>query len=324
MRTSPLYSLLKESINYLTQKNVNGISISSSKTSHPSYDSDYGCDRFDICVECCGQNIECQIIFDPYDWQFAPDIILPATLDTTFDIEQVAADDWDIRDRTCLFKYIMQLRELFIHEETKRLTSEHPDQAPQVVNHLIPPSKTYSVASTPEPSSLQLPYSATPSEASPIPVNELRRDLFDALTKSFKTQLLECDVWYHMSITLYVNVRIPEHIWVSLKSELQILSDRIGVPVDKRMGNVATAVVHIQLDDESVRSVDLNIVSATNFETVTSAEPKTMQVKCRFDASVSAQEKVAHIKKAIIHNVPKLHASLPSPPPYEVDLVSDL
>lgn len=55
-----------------------------------------------------------QIIFDPYDWQFPPDIILPATLDTTFDIEQLAADDWDIRDRTCLFKYIMQLRELFI------------------------------------------------------------------------------------------------------------------------------------------------------------------------------------------------------------------
>lgn len=107
---------------------------------------------------------------------------------------------------------------------------------------------------------------------------------------------MECDVWYHMSVTLYVNVRIPEHIWVSLKSELQNLSERIGVPVDKRMGNVATAVVHIQLDDESVRSVDVNLVSATNFETVTSAEPKTMQVKCRFDASISAQEKVAHIK----------------------------
>jgi hypothetical protein len=55
-----------------------------------------------------------QIIFDPHYWQFPPDIILPPTLETTFDIEQVSADDWDIRDRTCLFKYIMQLRELFI------------------------------------------------------------------------------------------------------------------------------------------------------------------------------------------------------------------
>jgi hypothetical protein len=99
-----------------------------------------------------------------------------------------------------------------------------------------------------------------------------------------------------MSVTLYVNVRIPEHIWVSLKSELQYLSERIGVPVDKRMGSVATAVVHIQLEDESVTSVDLNLVSAINFESVTSAEPRTMQVKCSFDASAPAQEKVAHIK----------------------------
>ncbi|CAM0140101.1 unnamed protein product [Umbelopsis sp. WA50703] len=90
------------------------------------------------------------------------------------------------------------------------------------------------------------------------------------------------------------------------------------------MGSVATAVVHIQLEDESVTSVDLNLVSAINFESVTSAEPRTMQVKCSFDASAPAQEKVAHIKKSIIHNVPKLHALLPSPPPYEVDLVSDL
>jgi hypothetical protein len=55
-----------------------------------------------------------QIIFDPVDWQFPPDVILPPPLETAFTVYQVASDDWDIRDRTCLFKYMMQLRELFI------------------------------------------------------------------------------------------------------------------------------------------------------------------------------------------------------------------
>lgn len=60
MRTSPLYALLQESTDYLRRQNVTGIDIISSKTSHFSFDSERGCDRFNVRIEYCGQNIDCK------------------------------------------------------------------------------------------------------------------------------------------------------------------------------------------------------------------------------------------------------------------------
>ena len=97
-------------------------------------------------------------------------------------------------------------------------------------------------------------------------------------------------------MSLYVNVRIPEHIWKTLKQELHHLAETKGVQVDKRMGPVATAVVNIQLSDEDTRSVDLNLISAINFQSSVSAEPKSTQINCSFAANIPVQEKVAHMK----------------------------
>jgi hypothetical protein len=60
MRTSPLYTLLQESRDYFRQQNVTGIDITSSKTSHASFDPERGCDRFNVRIEYCGQNIDCK------------------------------------------------------------------------------------------------------------------------------------------------------------------------------------------------------------------------------------------------------------------------
>ncbi|GAB5586296.1 hypothetical protein Unana1_01196 [Umbelopsis nana] len=316
MRTSPLYALLNESRDYLNKQNVNGINVMAAKTSHPSFDPECGCDRFQVRIEYCGQNIECQIIFDPSDWQFPPDLILPASLETTFAIEQVASDDWDIRDRTCLFKYLMRLRELFIQEETKRLTSEHPDQ----VNDL-----TYSISASPESSShLQVSHSQPSMSTTPVQVSAYRQELTVALVEAFRNQILECDTVLYTSLSLYVNVRIPECMWQALRAELNRVAETTGVPVDKRMGQVATAVVSIQLSDEYAQSVDLTIMSAINFQSRTSSEPRCTQINCSFTDSTTVQEKVAHIKKTIIQQVPKLHALLPVQPAFDVDLVGGL
>lgn len=59
MRISPLYTLLQESSDYLCQQQVNGVNIIAAKTSHPSFDPECGCDRFNVRIECCGKNIEC-------------------------------------------------------------------------------------------------------------------------------------------------------------------------------------------------------------------------------------------------------------------------
>lgn len=109
-------------------------------------------------------------------------------------------------------------------------------------------------------------------------------------------QLLECDTIQYKFMSLYVNVRIPEHIWKTLKTELHHLAETKGVQVDKRMGPVATAVVNIQLSDEDTRSVDLNLISAINFQSPVSAEPKSTQINCSFAANIPVQEKVAHMK----------------------------
>jgi hypothetical protein len=110
------------------------------------------------------------------------------------------------------------------------------------------------------------------------------------------SQLLECDTAQYRFISLYVNVRIPEHIWKTLKTEIHKLAEKKGVQVDKRMGQVATAVVHIHLSDEDTQSVDLTLLSALNFQSSASVEPKSTQINCTFAANISVQEKVAHMK----------------------------
>ncbi|CAO3687131.1 unnamed protein product [Umbelopsis ramanniana] len=182
---------------------------------------------------------------------------------------------------------MMQLRELFIQEETKRLSTEHPDQLNDT---------TYSISSSPDTPQLQASYSETPVLTTPEPVSIHRQELMAALCDAFRKQLLECDTIQYKFMSLYVNVRIPEHIWKTLKTELHHLAETKGVQVDKRMGPVATAVVNIQLSDEDTRSVDLNLISAINFQSPVSAEPKSTQINCSFAANIPVQEKVAHMK----------------------------
>lgn len=85
-------------------------------------------------------------------------------------------------------------------------------------------------------------------------------------------------------------------MWQALRAELNRVAETTGVPVDKRMGQVATAVVSIQLSDEYAQSVDLTIMSAINFQSRTSPEPQCTQINCSFTDSTTVQEKVAHIK----------------------------
>ncbi|CAO3680880.1 unnamed protein product [Umbelopsis vinacea] len=176
-----------------------------------------------------------------------------------------------------------------MQEETKRLTSEHPDQ--------VNDDNIYSIPASPEPSQLQIPHTQLPSvSTTPVQVSAYRQELVTALSNAFKTQLLECDTFQYCSLSLYVNVRIPEHIWQALRTELDHLAEKTGVPVDRRMGQVATAVVNIQLSDEYARSVELIIISAINFQSPTSPEPRSTQINCSFPTTTSVQEKVAHIK----------------------------
>ncbi|RUS30038.1 hypothetical protein BC938DRAFT_479925 [Jimgerdemannia flammicorona] len=120
----PSRSTISRSISHLTHTSARSkkFTVLAVKSSDPYFDDASDgvihspIDRLDLLIHYCGRDLSCQIIFDPADLAFPPDVILPAiSTDFSVSLRQLYGgggdgQDWDHADFRNIEKLVERIR----------------------------------------------------------------------------------------------------------------------------------------------------------------------------------------------------------------------
>ncbi|RUP44178.1 hypothetical protein BC936DRAFT_149837, partial [Jimgerdemannia flammicorona] len=123
----PSRSTISRSISHLTHTSARSkkFTVLAVKSSDPYFDDASDgvihspIDRLDLLIHYCGRDLSCQIIFDPADLAFPPDVILPAiSTDFSVSLRQLYGgggdgQDWDHADFRNIEKLVERIRSVY-------------------------------------------------------------------------------------------------------------------------------------------------------------------------------------------------------------------